>query len=100
MSAIATPAQRLEERRPSRPVDAAVATTRASAVVREQGATARTPGCDGRALFDDGVRLEDAILGLWEDVVVEGRAGCPVCGGSMAAGSGHAACGECGAELS
>ena len=54
---------------------------------------------DGPPLFDDGVRLEDAILGLWEDVVVEGRAGCPVCGGSMAAAGGHAACADCGAEL-
>ena len=48
-------------------------------------------------LFDDGLTLEDKILGAWEDLVVEGRAACPVCGGSMAAGSG---CSDCGSELS
>ena len=57
-------------------------------------------GVDGPRLFDDGVRLEETILELWEDIVVEGRAACPVCGGSMTAGSGHAACSGCGAELS
>ncbi len=48
-------------------------------------------------LFDDGVTLEDTILGAWEDLVVEGRAACPVCGGSMSADSG---CSSCGSELS
>lgn len=47
--------------------------------------------------FDDGLTLEDKILGAWEDLVVEGRAACPVCGGGqMAAGSG---CSSCGSEL-
>ena len=55
---------------------------------------------DRSRLFDDGVTLEDRVLGTWEDLVAEGRAACPVCGGSMAATAGHAACGGCGSELS
>lgn len=51
----------------------------------------------GRRRFDDGVTLEARILGTWEDLVAEGRAACPVCGGSMAAG---APCTGCGSELS
>jgi hypothetical protein len=48
-------------------------------------------------LFDDGLTLEDRVLGTWEDLIVEGRAACPVCGSSMAAGS---PCEGCGSELS
>ena len=48
-------------------------------------------------LFDDGLTLEDKILGAWEDLVAEGRAACPVCGGSMSA---EAGCSSCGSELS
>jgi tRNA(Ile2) C34 agmatinyltransferase TiaS len=40
--------------------------------------------------------LEEVVLRAWESLRAEGRAGCPVCGGSMSAGSG---CGDCGAEL-
>ncbi len=46
--------------------------------------------------FDDGVTLEDRILGAWEALVADGRTGCPVCGGSMAAGTG---CSDCGSHL-
>jgi hypothetical protein len=48
-------------------------------------------------LFDDGLTLEDRILGAWEAIVVDGQGACLVCGGSMAAESG---CPDCGAELS
>ena len=48
-------------------------------------------------LFDHGeVSLEDVVLGAWEDLSVEGRAGCPVCGGSMT----PAGCQDCASELS
>ena len=48
-------------------------------------------------LFESGeVRLEDVVLKAWEDLVVDGRAGCPVCGGSMSPGG----CASCGSELS
>ena len=50
----------------------------------------------GSRRFDDGVTLEDRILGAWEALVAEGRTSCPVCGGSMVAGTG---CSGCGAEL-
>jgi hypothetical protein len=48
------------------------------------------------SLFDHGYTLEDKVLSAWEDLIVEGRAACPVCGGSMAAGS---PCDGCGSEL-
>jgi hypothetical protein len=49
-------------------------------------------------LFEpDGATLEDSILGVWRELGDEGRAGCPVCGGSMSAADG---CEACGAELS
>jgi hypothetical protein len=48
-------------------------------------------------LFDDGFTLEDRVLRAWEDLIVEGRGACPVCGGSMATGS---PCESCGSELS
>jgi hypothetical protein len=41
--------------------------------------------------------LEDAILGVWEELTVEGVAECPVCSGPLRAAS---ACERCGAELS
>jgi hypothetical protein len=47
-------------------------------------------------LFDDGFTLEDRILGVWEDVVVEGSADCPVCGGSISPDG----CVGCGSHLS
>jgi hypothetical protein len=40
--------------------------------------------------------LEDAILGLCEELTVEGVAECPVCAGPMRAAS---ACERCGSEL-
>ncbi len=41
--------------------------------------------------------LEDSILGVWDELVAEGNAACPVCGDSMSAAGG---CEACGAELS
>ena len=64
---------------------------------RDAGALERPQRGTEPALFDDGVTLEDKILGAWEDLVVEGRAACPVCGGSMAPATG---CSGCGSELS
>jgi hypothetical protein len=60
------------------------------------GAVMERPQLGSQPLFDDGVTLEDRILRVWEDLVAEGRADCPVCGGSMTAGSG---CRDCGAAL-
>jgi hypothetical protein len=39
-----------------------------------------------------GVTLEDSILGTWEDLVAEGSAGCPVCGGRLRVAGGCEAC--------
>jgi hypothetical protein len=50
------------------------------------------------ALFEPGgTTLEDSILGVWDELVAEGNAACPVCGDSMSAAGG---CEACGAELS
>jgi hypothetical protein len=69
----------------------------AAATARQGTAVIERPQRGDRPrLFDDGVTLEDRILGAWEDLVVEGRAACPVCGGSMVADSG---CRDCGSEL-
>jgi hypothetical protein len=40
--------------------------------------------------------LEETILRACEELQVEGHVACPVCGGSMSAGSG---CADCGSEL-
>ena len=44
-----------------------------------------------------GVSLEDSILRTWEDLIGQGSAGCPVCGGRMHPTAG---CDHCGTELS
>jgi hypothetical protein len=57
---------------------------------------AQASGGEAR-LFEPGrVTLEDAILAVWSDLVTEGRAACPVCGGSISA---EAGCPGCGSEL-
>jgi hypothetical protein len=56
---------------------------------------ARVPSA--RLFEPGGVTLEDVVIALWEELVAEGRAECPVCGGSITAA---AECGSCGAELS
>ena len=53
-------------------------------------------GHSAPTLFErERVTLEDVVLGVWEDLALEGRAGCPVCGGSMS----PAGCADCGTEL-
>jgi hypothetical protein len=56
---------------------------------------ARAP--EERLFEPGGLTLEDAVLGLWDELVTSGRAECPVCGGSIAPSAG---CESCGAELS
>jgi hypothetical protein len=50
----------------------------------------------GRLFEPHGTTLEDAILGLWEDLVAGRDAECPVCGGSIS----MIECADCGSELS
>ena len=70
---------------------AAVATRERSAAERPQR------DCGASRLFEPGsVTLEDSIVAVWESLVAEGRAECPVCGGSISAEGG---CAGCGSEL-
>ena len=51
----------------------------------------------GERLFEPGGQtLEDSILATWWELAAEGRAECPVCGGSMRGDT----CADCGSELS
>jgi hypothetical protein len=67
--------------------------TREHAVVEQPQRT----GTPSKLFEPGGATLEDSILGVWDDLVADGRADCPVCGGSMSAAGG---CEACGAELS
>jgi hypothetical protein len=62
-----------------------------------RSAEPRANRSEARLFEPGGVTLEDVVLGAWEELVAEGVAECPVCGGrvSMLAG-----CGDCGSELS
>ena len=68
----------------------------AALATRERAAAERPPVGEGASrLFEPrSVTLEDAILAVWQDLVAEGRAECPVCGGSISAEDGCAACGS------
>ena len=60
-----------------------------SAVATRDGAALRTRspqlGESSPTLFEPSrVTLEDVVLGVWEDLRLEGRAECPVCGAEMA----------------
>ena len=69
-----------------------------AALATRERAAAERPQADQRAsrLFEPGsVTLEDSILAVWAGLVAEGRADCPVCGGSISA---HG-CAGCGSEL-
>jgi hypothetical protein len=57
----------------------------------------RTEGSAKRLFEPGGPTLEDVVLGAWEELVADGRAECPVCGGAMSILGG---CGECGSDLS
>ncbi len=71
----------------------AVATSERPAFVTDPPAAARS----APRLFEPGeVSLEEKILDAWEDLIGDGRAGCPVCGGRIERG---AACAGCGSEL-
>ncbi len=41
-----------------------------------------------------GSTLEDMVLGAWEDLVLDGRAQCPVCSGEVLTPDGCATCGS------
>ena len=72
---------------------AAVATREPVAAAREDG----SPQPRASRLFEPhGPTLEELILERWDALVVDGRAECPVCNGSMSAAGG---CESCGSEL-
>jgi hypothetical protein len=68
---------------------------------REQAAAEqRQAGRGASRLFEPGgATLEDVVLRVWEDLAAEGRAACPVCGGSMSPPA-DGGCPACGSELS
>ena len=73
----------------------------AALATREQ-AVAEQPqaGHGASRLFEPGgATLEDVVLLVWEDLAAEGRAVCPVCGGSMSP-SADGGCRACGSALS
>ena len=73
---------------------AAVATD----VQRDSGpAGPRSEGSAERLFESGGPTLENVVLGAWEELVADGRAECPVCGGAMSLLGG---CAECGSDLS
>jgi hypothetical protein len=70
-----------------------------AALATRARAVRERPQADQRAsrLFEPGsLSLEDSILAIWDVLVAEGRADCPVCGGSISA---HGGCAGCGSEL-
>jgi tRNA(Ile2) C34 agmatinyltransferase TiaS len=73
----------------------------AALATREQAvAEQRQSGQGASRLFEPGgATLEDVVLLVWEDLTAEGRAVCPVCGGSMSP-SADGGCPACGSELS
>jgi hypothetical protein len=70
----------------------------AALATRDRAVAERPQADQGESrLFQPGsVSLEDSILAVWTDLVAEGRADCPVCGGSISADRG---CAGCGSEL-
>jgi hypothetical protein len=73
----------------------------AALATREQAVAEHSqPGHGASRLFEPGgATLEDSILAVWEDLVAQGRAECPVCGGSMSPPA-DGGCRACGSELS
>jgi hypothetical protein len=61
------------------------------------GRDAAALGASSRLFEPQGATLEDAILRIWDELLADGRADCPVCG-EMVAGAGG--CEGCGSELS
>ncbi len=73
-----------------------------AALATREHAVAEQPqaGRGGSRLFEPGgATLEDVVLRAWEDLAAEGRAVCPVCGGSMSPAA-DGGCPGCGSELS
>ena len=75
---------------------AALATRQDVSAARPRAAE-DSPGARSTLFEPGGTTLEDSILGVWEDLVADGRAQCPVCAGAMDVAGG---CEGCGAELS
>ena len=72
-----------------------------AAVATREESLARRPQASrrGSRLFEPRtVGLEDSILTVWRDLVEQGRAECPVCGGSMSPAA-DGGCSRCGSEL-
>jgi hypothetical protein len=70
-----------------------------AAVATRDHAVARRPHGRASRLFEPRtVSLEDSILTVWRDLVEQGRAECPVCGGPMAPAA-EGGCSGCGARL-
>ena len=76
---------------------AALATRQDVSAARPRASEDSSPGARSTLFEPGGTTLEDSILGVWEDLVAEGRAQCPVCAGAMDVAGG---CEGCGAELS
>jgi tRNA(Ile2) C34 agmatinyltransferase TiaS len=76
---------------------AAIATRQDAAAERPRVGQASSSGARSTLFEPGGTTLEDSILGVWEDLVAEGRAQCPVCGAEMDVAGG---CDGCGARLS
>ncbi len=65
---------------------------------KRNGLAAEEMGRSAARLFEpSGWTLEDAVLGVWEDLTAGNPAECPVCQGAMRISSG---CQDCGSELS
>jgi hypothetical protein len=76
---------------------AALATRPDVSAERPRAGDASSPVTRSTLFEPGGTTLEDSILGVWDDLVADGRAQCPVCAGAMDVTAG---CEDCGAELS
>jgi hypothetical protein len=72
----------------------------AALATREQSVVEQAQAGHGASrLFEPGgATLEDVVSRVWENLVADGRAVCPVCGGSMSPSS-DGGCHACGSEL-
>ena len=65
---------------------------------RNGGSAEPRTGGSAQKLFEPGgLTLEDVVLGAWEELVADGRADCPVCGGALSMLDG---CAQCGSDMS
>ena len=73
-------------------------TVLATDIAHDRGsAEPQTEGSATRLFEPGGLTLEDVVLGAWEELVADGGAECPVCGGAMSMLDG---CAGCGSDLS